>query len=423
MINIVRIKEFTVLKDFQFDFKNHSFLICGMNGIGKTSIHKFIKIALGDKSALAPGLSGEGDVFINRHGEEYHLKVVIENGKSKVTVTGSDGMRDSKKGVLANIFGAIDLNVNTFIELSRSTKGRKEQVEIFKSMLPKDAQDTLRKIEANIQTLYDERTENGKDVKRKEVEIGANPLGHLADKEVTNYQKIDVTTTMAEMRVMQDDNETRRQVGDRSDTRVRDINKQRDEIKKLKTTLAEAEEALKKDLEREKNATEWLKDPENQIKDISKHEEIINNATQTNEDYNSALKLMEDRKLLEKMISDHENYTIRIESERQEIEDAVKDMAGDLIPGLTYNEEGLIWNGLLVHPNTHSTGEQLELAMKLKMIENPDLQVLFLEHTESIDEDRMKRIVEIVNKEGWQLIGEEVRKNQKEITFELIGKQ
>jgi len=421
MIEKVHIKQYTVLKDFKLDINNRSMLICGKNGIGKSSVLKFIQIALGASNLIPPGANGEGEVYTNKEGKKYQFDVKIKNGKSKVTVKGPDGLSDSRKGTLASIVGAVDLNVTEFIELSKSEKGRKKQVEIFKSMLPEDVREELARLEENVKVAYEERTELSKDVKKHEVKIKANPLNHLMDKELDKFEKVDISATMTEMQALQKHNASVEQVKERMESRKDTIATHEKRIEDIKAELERVEKDLKEEENKQAEATKWLSKPENKVKPLDKHEEIIKNATSTNENYKYAQDIKADKKLLAEMVNDHENYTIRIETGRQAIQDAIKDMAGDLVPGVTYNNEGLIWNDLLVHPDTHSTGEQLELAMKLKMAENPDLQVLFLEHTESLDDDRMNRMLDVAKKEGWQILGEEVRKRQKDMTFELIG--
>lgn len=420
-IEIVKIKHFTVLDNFEHDFKNHNWLIIGANGLGKSSILNFIRIALGDTDIIPPKSDGSGEIWVNKQGQTYHLKVDIKNGKSKVIITGDDGLSDTRKGMLSQIMGATSLNVTEFIELSKSEKGRKHQIEIFKGMLPKEVQAELLRLEANIRVAFEERTELARDIKRKETEIKANPLDYLVPKELEKLKEVDVTSTMNDMKTIQAHNKKVQEINDRYDQRASEMTIQRAQIEKMREALREAEDALKLNENKQEYAAIWIGQPANKIQDTIQYEELIKSATETNENFKNAKKIKADRELLIKMVSDHENYTIRIESGRQAIQDAIKDLSGDLVPGVSYNEDGLTWNGLLIHPNTHSTGEQIELAMKLKMCENPELQVMFLEHTESIDEDRMNRILDIAKRNGWQILGEEVRKNQAKMTIEVIG--
>jgi DNA repair exonuclease SbcCD ATPase subunit len=421
MIETVKIKKYKILENIEHDFSNHHVLICGQNGLGKSSVLQFIMIALGNNDIIPPGVDGSGEVWVNKHGHQYHLKVKIENGKSKVTITGEDNLSNSTRGALASVFGAVNLDVNHFIELSKTEKGRKEQVEVFKSMLPKETQEELRKIETHINNLYTERTELGRDIKKKDLEIKANPLNHLIDKELDKFQPVDVSASLAELKAAQEHNKQFERAVDKKTQIDEEVYQAQSMVNKLRVQLAEAEAHLKAKEISQMKGQDWLDDTKNKPKQVSHLEEKINSAQKINSDYENAQKLKADKKLFAEMVNDQENYTIRIETGRQSVQDAIKDIASEIAPGVSYSEEGLTWNGRLVHPNTHSTGEQLEMAMLLKMAENPDLEVLFLEHTESIDEDRMKRIIEIADSKGWQVLGEQVMKKQDHITFEIIG--
>ena len=77
----------------------------------------------------------------------YIFQVKFKNNKPVVTITAPDGNKDNRKSALAGVVGAIDFDINKFVSLSDSRKGRKEQVEIFKSLLPKEVTDELERYE------------------------------------------------------------------------------------------------------------------------------------------------------------------------------------------------------------------------------------------------------------------------------------
>ena len=73
-------------------------------------------------------------------------------------------MKDDRKGTLAGIVGTNSFDINEFVELSKTTAGKKKQVEMYKSFLPHDIKEELTKHEVNISVAYDERTELNKDI-------------------------------------------------------------------------------------------------------------------------------------------------------------------------------------------------------------------------------------------------------------------
>lgn len=413
MIQTVNIKSFTCLSDFSHDFTGHHVLITGKNAQGKSSILKFIQIALGNTDLISPESDGSGEVWVNKEGKEYHLKVKIKNGKSVVTITGDDGMSDSKKGTLANVMGATNFNIHEFVQLSNTEKGRKTQVDIFKTFFPADIIEGLRKLEANVKAKEEERIELGRDVKQKNAEVIANPLNYLIGKELDKYTFTDVSAKMTELKTLQEANVKVQKVMDNKVQRGNEIGQEKAVIADLQAKL-DAKVAL------QEQAIEWLKT--NVLADVTELEQTIKNATKSNKDFEDAEKLNKDRALLATMIDEQQDATVNIESQREAIKTSIKDMSTDIVPDLTFDENGLIYKGLLVHPNTHSTSERIRLGMLLKIAENKEIGTLFLENLESVDDEGMKAILEVVNENGMQLLGEEVRRNQEKLEFEIIGK-
>lgn len=421
MIETVKINRFTVLKDFKHDFEGKSVLICGKNALGKSSILKFIRVALGEQGCIAPGIDIDGEVHKNVNGDTYIFSVKMKGGKPVVTVTDPKGLSDSRKGIIASITGAMGFDIDQFVQMSKTDKGRKEQVELFKSFFPKETIEWIEKFEANVKAAFEDRTQLNKDVKAKELEVSTNPLNHLIDKELDKLELVDVTAAMQELKAMQEHNSKIALNIDRKTAIDADVVTAEKALEEMRKQLLEAEKNVAEMKARQKKAVEWMAAPENQKKDTTKLEETISSATKTNKDYESAQKLKADRALLEKMKEEAENATINIESQREEIKKAIKDMTSDMVPGLTFDENGLIYNGLPVHPDTHSTSERIKLGVRMKIAQNKEIGVLFLERLESVDEDGIRAIMEEAEANGMQVLGEEVRRNQGEMTFELIG--
>ncbi len=428
-IEEVKINEYKILKGLEFNPEGKNVLIIGENGLGKSTILQFIRIALGDQSNIPPDAFGDGVVVVNKKGIKYTLKVKITNGKSIVTIVGDDGLKSNLKSAIANLVGPIEFDVEQFIELSRSKAGRKQQVEIVKGFFPEEIKEDIRKHENTLKVEEQERTDIGRDRDKLHGSIESNPLKNT---DLKSYPFVDISKVSDELKTANEHNAKIKDVIQRGQTRVflissqdaaiieanAEINKKKNEIIVLEEKIAKAN-AIKLD-EEGKNvlANEWIK--ANPLKDISDFETTIKNATETNAKHASAKKLLADMEELESLKNQYGEQTVKIELTRQAIADTIREI-GLPVDGLSFDEEKLIYNGLPVHPDSQSESEIMHLGCKLKFCENPDLGILLLERTESIGQKRWEDILKMCKENNFQLIGELVKRGEEKLQIEIMA--
>jgi DNA repair exonuclease SbcCD ATPase subunit len=400
-IEKIKIKKFKALKDIEKEVKGKHIILMGENGVGKSSFIQFIELALGKTTNIPPNAEGEGVVITSKDGQEYTFSVKFKDGKPVITVIGPDGSRDTRKSYLSHLCGVNEFDIDEFVEMSKSTSGRKEQIEIFKSFLPTEVQEELQKYDNRAQTAYDERTEVSRKVKALEGAVKSNPL---AGQTLSQFKPVDVASNMAELKAAQEHNSKVEKGKDFAETVA-------SEIAEIESKLAEKKAAQKKTLD-------WLKD--NQAKPTGALEEIINSATQANNDYQLAQSLSKQLDELEQLREEVGELTALVGSQKQAIADTITAMDSP-VEGLMYNEEGLVYNGILVNPDSLSTSEIMELGVKLKMAENPELGILFLQRGESLGSKRLKEIIDLCNKNNFELILEEVKRGVETLQIELFS--
>lgn len=417
----VTIKEFKVLKNFEAEVKGNHILLCGDNGVGKSSFMQFIQIALGKTNNIPPGATGEGEVLVNRNGEQYKFYVKFKDGKPVVTVTGPDGMKDSRKGTIASIVGAMDFDVNEFVELSKSKAGQKKQVEIFKSFLPVDVREEIARFEANVAASYEERTELNKDIKKLEGSIALHPLNNLPDFELTKFVETNTGEVIELLKSANEHNAKVTKVESGLSERKITLKEKEAQIKLLKAQISQIEqEAATLNSEIVKAET-WLAESKNKKQDVSGFERSISDAADNNAKYQKAQSLLNDRKKLHVLKSESGELSAKIESSREAIRNAVRADFDSPVNGLSFEDESLVYNGVPVSPDSLSTSEIIELGIRLKMAENPGLGMLFIEHGESLGSDRLKLIKDIADKAGWQIIMEQVERGNKQLHIEIMS--
>jgi hypothetical protein len=142
----------------------------------------------------------------------------------------------------------------------------------------------------------------------------------------------------------------------------KEIKKKEEELIALKESLTKAAEACHK-------TDKWLS--ENPRKETSEFETQINKAQSVNEQYKQAHDLKEKGKQLAVMVEESGDLTAKIESQREAIRQAIREMESP-VDGLMFDDEQLLYRGVPVHPNSMSESEMMELSIKLKMAENPN---------------------------------------------------
>lgn len=413
-IQKINIKEFKILSDFEAEINGNNIFLLGDNALGKSSVIQFIEIALGKQGNVPIGADGSGYVVTDKSGKQYTFFVKIKDGKAVVTVE-CDGMKDSRKGTLQAIIGAMDFNIDDFVELSKSVAGRKKQVEIFKSFLPEETRTDFAQYEANLKAIYDERTELSRVMKSTEGAMREHPLHNLPD--LSGFSFVDTNALMSELNIANEKNQKISDVENRKSQRELAIVNYEQQIKQFESQILKLK--VDRDAEQGKNNQAILFLNTNKKTDTTEIQTKIGNAAETNARAEAANQLLKLRQAQEMMSKEFIVLDEKINNERQAISDAIREMEAP-IDGLMFEGEQLLYKGIAVSPDSLSTSEIMELGIRLKMAENPDLGILFIERGESLGKARLKEIVELAEKNGWQLIVEQVVRGNGKLTVEII---
>lgn len=418
----VKLKKFKVLKDFEKQFDGNSVLLLADNGRGKSSLMQAIEIALGSKKSIPTEFNGsEGVVEVDKDGMPYTFSFKSDKkGELKLSVILPNGIKEDKKGVIAGIVGAIDFDINEFVELSDSTAGRKKQVEMFKKLLPAEIVAELDAMNKKVQMSYDDRTELNRKIDTLKGFLNED---NVFGKDL-KVQPVDVSALTLELEKANAVNKKIEEVESRIAERERSISSGQQRKKHIEEQIAalmqEAEQVdktIQEDSAKNVQATEWLKT--NQKVDTSAITAQINSANETNilaakaEEHNK--KLAQLKELQEQV----ENLTIMIDGSRQAIADAIRDMDSP-VEGLSFNDEMLIYNGVPVEKSSLSTSEIIELGIKMKFASNPDYGVMMIEHGESLGQKRYEEILEFAKKYNLQLFIEQVVRGKEELEVQFI---
>lgn len=413
-IQKVKIKDFKVIKNLDEEINGKNIILLGDNGVGKSSLMQFIEIALGRMDNIPPNATGEGEVITDKNGEQYKFQVRFKDGKPQVTVISPNGLKDSRKSAIASIVGAIDFDINEFVSLSDSVPGRRKQVDIYKSMLSQEVVSAIANHEKNIEMHYENRTQINREIN--------NLKGYLRESELygshLKLQPFDATELQKKIQYANDENEKISIVKHGIEARKESISTLEDEKKRILKRVKEIDDAVFKANKEISDGNEWLKDhPEIDTKQMF---DDVANASEQNRLYAEAQELIKKEKKIEELEQDSGELTALIDSSKQAIEDVIKSIESP-VDGLSFGDDGLIYNGIPVNTSSLSTSEIIHLGCKMKMAQNSGFGVLLIEHGESIGTERLKQIQDLAKKNDWQIIMEQVERGTGELKIEIMA--
>lgn len=409
----VQIKGFKAIQDLDVDLEGKSIYLIADNQRGKSSFMDAIQIALGDKKSIPENMSGEAKVETTVDGMPYTFAFKTKKGNVELEVTLPDGIKETKKGIIGGIVGAIGFDVNEFVKKSESKSGRKEQVEQYKKMLPQEFIQGIEKFEKQAKMLYDDRTELGRKVDTLKGFIKESPLfGNDL-----NIQPVDVSVLNADLEKANTHNAKINEVKTRIENRKVSISARDKKIEELKAEIAELERLNITENQQQKDATDWLK--KNLPIDTSTLLTALNNASETNVKAEKAKEHKIKLKQLEELEEQYQDLTVQIEVNKQAISDAIKDFDSP-VEGLSFDAEQLLYNGTPVTLQNLSTSQIIELGIQMQNAFNPNLGLMFIENSNVIGQQRLNDIFEYAKKYDLQLFFEHVERGQNELKIEFV---
>lgn len=418
-IKLIHIDNYKVIKDFTADVQGRSFMLMGKNGVGKTSVEQFIQYVLGNPDAIPPDAEINGFVVTTKDGHDWMFKVETKNGKKIVVMEGPDGMKvtdETKgKGKIAQTVGAKNFNPHRFIELSKTEKGVKEQIEIWKNIyLDEPTRIEILRLEENVKSVEMGRTEIGRDITKLKGAIASHPLNNYAyAHKLDEFKPVDITEiTVKHAQAVKHNGQVERSVVIKEGIES-DLRRVADEI----AVLQASENVMK---ERLANANKWLS--ENIKQDTSDLDAQIKSANESNEKHKGALELKGKVADLGKLEEEYGEHTANIHSQRTAIQQAIRGM-GHSVDGLVITEDQMIYRDVPVHSQNLSMSERMELAWKMNMAANPEFKFIFIEDSNLLDEDKWNALLELKDKYDMQIIAEEVVRGQKTLKIEIIGEK
>ena len=414
-IQKVTIRNFKIIKDLEKEINGANIIVLGDNDVGKSTFIQALGIGLGLSKDIPRNAEGEINIITNDKGEEYQFKTVIRDGKQMIEVIAPNGLRDNRKSTISTLVGAIDFDIDEFVELSNSKAGKKKQIEIVKSFLNQDVQVELGNIERQIEAAYSDRTEVNRNIKNWKGFINESDI---TKDDLSKYStKIEVSLINEKLQKSIEVNSKIDGVIQKNETRSEQIESNTQRINDLEKEILELKNKNKELDKLSSDAEKWLK--ENQRIDTSEFEKQLNDSNHHNEMYNKVQDYYSKEEKLKEFKKEEQELTKSIETNRQLLSDAVRDSELP-IKDLTFNEDSLLYKGIEVDEKCLSTSEIMHLGIQLKMAKNPNVNAIFLQRGESLGLKKLKLIQELCKEKGYQIIMEKVEPGTEELKIEIM---
>lgn len=453
---------FQVIKEFNADFDGNVYLITGDNELGKSTLLKAIGALLtGERdSVLRKGESkGFAKMVIGDDGDEYEvsLNFTEANPRGTLSIKSKSGMKSNNVSMLQSIFGYQDFDAVEFARWSETAEGRRKQIEVVKNLLPKDVCKRIEAIDEETAELKNDRLYLNRDVKNLKAVVD-EAKKNLTDADIQKYStKIDVSDLMQEQSQRLALIEKSKSVKSMLEQRTSELaglpakieeeeRNYNDDMQRIAAKLEEARIAFERakqeaeneskarkkahnhflveigsrkiDLtQRKANAEKWLADFESRnitTDDLSQRLAQAEEHNRKNGEVVAYIEKCDSLKAAYAKVADVEISLASLSEERANL------IATSHLPieGLTFTENGLELNGIPFSSGNVSDSQIMEVATKLIIASNPKVKVFRIARGESLGEKRLRAIVDMAKKNGFQGFIEQVQRGQTEMTIE-----
>lgn len=383
-------------------------VIGGKNGQGKSSILNSIAYALGGASALPekPLKEGTKAGFITIDMGEISVtrkfvRKADETVSTSLEVKNADGFTTKSP---QSLLDSLKMKT-TFDPLEFSRLKPKDQLDRLKELVNLDFSD----LDAQRKDAYEERTIYNREMKQVESLLSQFPdFADLPDSEVSIS---DLMNELSEKQKINRNNEQLRKSFDlleaeckEKNTKIVELNQQIIELQNLVCLLEEEQMQLRNRHLDALLAVRGLTD---------ENESIITEKIKNAESNNALIRKKSEKIALTAKFSQLSQKSSEFSQQILDIDIKKKEMMVNApfpVPGLGFDENGIILNGLPFQQA--SSAEQLRVSVAMGIAINPKLNVMLIKDGSLLDEDSMKIIADMANKSGAQIWLEKVGEGQ-----------
>ncbi len=361
--------------------------ICGQNAQGKSSVLDSISYALGGKRAVCdkPVRDGQEKAKVICELDDLIVtRTFTASGGGSLVVSRKDGSRlTSPQGILDELTGSL-----TFDPLLFTRMDGKEQLETLKRLVGLDftEQDQKR------QSLYDERTQVNRDVKKLRATLESMPEYPDAP-----GKELSISGLMSELQKRQGQNRSNQAKRDELATLEGRIEKGQGIAADLERQIAELQAKLEGTRSRLNELKQHRGSLQNEVNSLADaDEQVIMDKISGAEKINAQVQSNRDRGRLTNEVKEIETKARTLTDHIQAIDKAKSEAlknASFPVPDMSFDENGVLLNRLPF--SQASQAEQLRVSVAMGFALNPKLKVLLVRDGSLLDESNLKLLAEL----------------------------
>lgn len=407
-----KIQNFRNLKEVEAQPDGCHILLLGDNSVGKSSTIEAILSALGKKNnPLNPININESSAYVEVEGTDGTIfKVKFnKNGNPNFEVIAPNGLKDSRKSSIQQIVGGdLDFDVFKFVEGTKTAEGRRQQIELIKSLMPLDIIEKYNEIERDIISKENLRAEVRKtrDIYDKLMK-GSN---------IEKYHLEQYKEKISEDELVQKINEATE-----NNNKIKKANEaivnHNQRIKEIDELIKKLTEEKNERIQKVEKINEWLS--QNKEIDVSEFTEKLSKISEHNFFVEKVKEYLENSEKFDEYDKKFNVLNNQIQEKKQEKINLIKNSNAIPIQGLWFDEDKLYLNQIPIDSDTLSTSQIMSLGIQIMIAKNPKMKIMCIARGESLGKQRLKEIQALAEKYGYQIIMEQVIRDKDELKIEF----
>lgn len=387
-VESIRIKNFKAISEENLEINGNNVYVLGKNARGKSSfLDAIFKIISGKDLPTKLTKEDAKNGFVEIDLGEMLVRATFneKNEKIALTIENKDGaVYKSPRTMLDELAGVVDFDVNNFFNMQP-----KKQVDFIKQLVGIDFTD----LDDQYKEHFQQRTYINKLVKELEAK--------LVPFDKTKIKPIPIKDIQEKIRLATEENT-------KIEATITRFEEREKKIADLKKQI-EVEEGL------QTKAREWLS--ENTVTDLKELNESLNEAIEFNKEAEKNKLAMEAQEEYNNRIKEQEELNINLQS----IEETKRRIISESempVPGLTFDDNGLYYNGLPFEKSQINTAQQIIVGLQINLALLKDIKIARFDGS-LLDNDNIAIVEKWAKENDLQLFVEFVDRNTETLKIEI----